>query len=282
MMSIGEFAQLTGLGVKALRHYDERGVLQPAHVDAGSRYRRYGFSQLTPALRLRALRLAGMPLTEAGVVMAGGAPAAAVVTTFRERVAAEREAQDEALDGLERHLGEVGAEDRWPVVERDRPAQRWVGALLPVSADEAAGDSDDEATERANRAFAALWRGLDEVGRRPTGQPWSAFRVAPGSEDSLQLLCCWPVDGDVPDGWDPPGVDTVSGCVPAGPHLVSRWSHADEPVLTSDQLHPAVLALLVEADRRGADLRLQDLRQVVLLAPDGAVGGVEVTVPLVR
>lgn len=30
MLSIGEFAQATGLTVKALRHYDERGVLVPA------------------------------------------------------------------------------------------------------------------------------------------------------------------------------------------------------------------------------------------------------------
>ena len=42
MMNIGEFAALTGLGVKALRHYDERGVLTPAAVDPVSGYRKYG------------------------------------------------------------------------------------------------------------------------------------------------------------------------------------------------------------------------------------------------
>ncbi|MFF9654274.1 MerR family DNA-binding transcriptional regulator [Streptomyces sp. NPDC014622] len=33
MLRIGEFAGLTGLIVKALRHYDEKGVLVPADVD---------------------------------------------------------------------------------------------------------------------------------------------------------------------------------------------------------------------------------------------------------
>lgn len=39
-MNIGEFAQLTGLSIKALRRYDEQGLLRPAVVDPWSRYRR--------------------------------------------------------------------------------------------------------------------------------------------------------------------------------------------------------------------------------------------------
>ncbi|MGJ7439623.1 MerR family transcriptional regulator [Aquipuribacter sp. MA13-6] len=280
-MSIGEFAQLTGLGVKALRHYDERGVLQPADVDPVSRYRRYGVEQVGPALRLRALRRAGLPLTDAPVVMAGGDAASSAIERFRERLALERAEQDDALEALARHLAEEAGGQRWEVVQRDAPAQHWVGALLPVTDDEASGESDDGATERADGVFAAVWQGLQRAGHRPTGAPWSAFRVDPGSEDSLQLLCCWPVDGPVPAGWHLPGVDVVVGCTPAGPRLVSRWSHDDDPVLETDQLHPAVLALLVEAGRRGADVRLQDLRQVVLMAPDGTSAGTEVTVPLV-
>jgi DNA-binding transcriptional MerR regulator len=46
MMKIGEFAGITGLSVKALRHYDERAVLAPADVDERSGYREYGESQV--------------------------------------------------------------------------------------------------------------------------------------------------------------------------------------------------------------------------------------------
>ena len=41
LMSIGRFARLTGLTVKALRHYDEVGLLRPAAVDPGTGYRSY-------------------------------------------------------------------------------------------------------------------------------------------------------------------------------------------------------------------------------------------------
>ena len=33
LMPIGRFSRLTGLTVKALRHYDELGLLRPASVD---------------------------------------------------------------------------------------------------------------------------------------------------------------------------------------------------------------------------------------------------------
>ena len=36
LMSIGRFARLTGLTVKALRHYDDVGLLRPSSVDPES------------------------------------------------------------------------------------------------------------------------------------------------------------------------------------------------------------------------------------------------------
>ncbi|MGW5646017.1 MerR family DNA-binding transcriptional regulator [Saccharopolyspora sp. NPDC003752] len=35
MLGIGDFAQLTGLSAKALRLYDEQGLLKPAAVERG-------------------------------------------------------------------------------------------------------------------------------------------------------------------------------------------------------------------------------------------------------
>lgn len=40
-MTIGRFAQLSGLSIHALRHYDDVGLLEPAVVDAATGYRRY-------------------------------------------------------------------------------------------------------------------------------------------------------------------------------------------------------------------------------------------------
>src|ERR1700761_6882869 len=41
LFTIGEFSQISGLSVKALRFYDEKGLLKPAHVDPATDYRYY-------------------------------------------------------------------------------------------------------------------------------------------------------------------------------------------------------------------------------------------------
>lgn len=63
-LSIGEFSRLTHLSVKALRHYHDLGLLEPATVDPGSGYRRYRLDQLPRAHLVRRLRDLDMPLDE--------------------------------------------------------------------------------------------------------------------------------------------------------------------------------------------------------------------------
>ena len=64
MFSIGRFADTTGLTVKALRHYDEIGLLAPARVDPDSGYRYYDPGQIEDAVTIRRLRALELPLDE--------------------------------------------------------------------------------------------------------------------------------------------------------------------------------------------------------------------------
>lgn len=41
IFSIGEFSQISGLSLKTLRFYDEKGLLKPAQVDPSTGYRFY-------------------------------------------------------------------------------------------------------------------------------------------------------------------------------------------------------------------------------------------------
>ncbi len=66
LFTIGEFSRLARISVRMLRHYDDRGVLPPASVDASSGYRSYAPAQLRTAARIRALRDAGFPVAEIG------------------------------------------------------------------------------------------------------------------------------------------------------------------------------------------------------------------------
>jgi DNA-binding transcriptional MerR regulator len=75
LMSIGRFARLTGLTVKALRHYDEVGLLRPASVDGETGYRSYGAEQVRRAETIRALRRLELPLDDVATLLMTDDPA---------------------------------------------------------------------------------------------------------------------------------------------------------------------------------------------------------------
>jgi serine/threonine protein phosphatase PrpC len=62
LMTSGAFARASGLSRKALRLYDELGLLRPAEVDPVSQYRLYHPAQLEQAQLVAWLRRLGMPL----------------------------------------------------------------------------------------------------------------------------------------------------------------------------------------------------------------------------
>jgi DNA-binding transcriptional MerR regulator/effector-binding domain-containing protein len=62
LLTIGEFSRMTHLSVKALRHYHDMGVLEPAAIDPFTGYRSYDATQVVPAQVIRRLRDLGMPL----------------------------------------------------------------------------------------------------------------------------------------------------------------------------------------------------------------------------
>ncbi len=59
LLGIGDFSRFSRLSVRMLRHYDERGLLVSAHVDAFNGYQFYAPEQLRAAGRIRALQDAG-------------------------------------------------------------------------------------------------------------------------------------------------------------------------------------------------------------------------------
>jgi DNA-binding transcriptional MerR regulator len=70
--SIGELARASGLTVRALRHYDEIGLLRASERTA-SGHRRYTEPDLRRLYRVRALRALGLSLKEIAGVLAGTA-----------------------------------------------------------------------------------------------------------------------------------------------------------------------------------------------------------------
>jgi serine/threonine protein phosphatase PrpC len=109
LLTIGAFARAARLTPKALRLYDDLGLLPPAAVDPESGYRLYDPGQLEQARLIARLRRIGMPLAEIRTV-SGLAPtaAAAAVSAYWQQVSADTAARRRLATLLVNHLSGRG------------------------------------------------------------------------------------------------------------------------------------------------------------------------------
>jgi len=69
MLKIGEFSRLSQVTVKTLHHYDELGLIKPAHIDPATNYRFYTIQQLPLIHRIMALKELGLSLEQIGLML---------------------------------------------------------------------------------------------------------------------------------------------------------------------------------------------------------------------
>jgi DNA-binding transcriptional MerR regulator len=96
MFVIGQFAQVAKVSVRALRHYDEVGLLKPAAVDASTGYRSYSAAQLPLLNRILVLKDLGFTLAEITRTIEAGVSTDELIGMLRLRQAeAEQSAEAE-------------------------------------------------------------------------------------------------------------------------------------------------------------------------------------------
>jgi DNA-binding transcriptional MerR regulator len=104
LISIGQFAAASRLSLKALRLYDDNGLLRPAVVDPDSGYRYYRLEQLRSATLIGLLRTAGMPLVEIRRFLDD--PTVARIDGYEEALADELAERRGVLDFVRRYIEE--------------------------------------------------------------------------------------------------------------------------------------------------------------------------------
>ncbi|WP_200309411.1 protein phosphatase 2C domain-containing protein [Streptomyces adelaidensis] len=105
LLTIGTFAKASRLSPKALRLYDELGLLTPARVDPVTGYRLYAPEQLDQARLVAWLRRLGMPLARIQhVSMLESAAAAQEIRAFWAQVEADTAARRNLASFLIDHL----------------------------------------------------------------------------------------------------------------------------------------------------------------------------------
>jgi DNA-binding transcriptional MerR regulator len=162
LLSIGEFGRQAGLTAKALRIYDETGLLAPADVDPLTGHRRYAAGQLRRARLIGMLRGADLSLAEIGRLLAdlGAARDRAAARLDRHLVTLEARHSGRRL--LIRHIHAILREEgqpMFPVQTRHVPAQR----VMSIQRRLRAPETDAFAAE-ALAAFARLLGGAAPAG----------------------------------------------------------------------------------------------------------------------
>lgn len=170
LLTIGAFARAAKLTPKALRLYDELGLLPPAAVDAESGYRFYDPEQLGRAGMIARLRQIGMPLAEIRAVC-DLAPAAAVeaITAYWRGVSAD-------TAGRAHHVARLVEQ-----LSQQEPARSDTGFRHAARCDAGKGrDSNEDAAYASDRLLAVA------DGTRGAGGA-AASRAAIDALEALEL-----------------------------------------------------------------------------------------------
>jgi DNA-binding transcriptional MerR regulator len=192
LLSISEFARLSRLSPKALRRYDELGLLRPARVDAHNGYRWYAPDQAVRARLIALLRRVDLPLARiAALLDMDPAKAAAELRADWADATVAFAARGAVVDLLVSRL--IGGEKpMYEVTVRDMPARSLLTAQRHV-------------TEQEITAFTTEL--VLRVGGRTPGLPGIAgapFLVYYGEVS---------VDGDGPVEWCRPVPDDDAAAV---------------------------------------------------------------------
>jgi effector-binding domain-containing protein/DNA-binding transcriptional MerR regulator len=165
LMPIGRFSSITRLSVKALRSYDESGLLRPAWVDPGSGYRYYRLSQAREAEAIRILRSLDMPISEIRELLAAPAPDVAhkLLEEHRDRLADRLADQQRMLRFLERLIEREEGAVPYEVTVKEVPptAVLALRERVPFS----------DLGPRIGTAMGRLQGHLGTIGSSPAGPP---------------------------------------------------------------------------------------------------------------
>jgi DNA-binding transcriptional MerR regulator len=120
MLKIGEFSRLSRVTVKTLHHYDEIGLLKPAHIDKFTEYRYYTLDQLPRIHSIMALKELGLSLEEIAHVLREDLPPEQLRGMYRlkQAEAQQRVREEQArLAQIEFRLRQIEREGRLSTVD---------------------------------------------------------------------------------------------------------------------------------------------------------------------
>ena len=187
MFRIGDFSRLARVTIKTLHHYDEAGLLQPAHVDPQTGYRYYAAAQLQTLQRILLLKDLGFSLDQIRDLLATPLEAGEFLASLEERRSellvdiARDQSRVRKLDALRESLKEAWVAPA--VIVRDVPAisVHSIRARVPHF-----GEPVQQLFESAETAVARLRARAD-------ASPFMIFHDQDYREEAVDIEVCIPV-----------------------------------------------------------------------------------------
>lgn len=187
LIPIGRFSKMTRLSVKALRLYDENGLLPPAYVDPSSGYRYYELGQATRAEAVRILRTVDMPLDEIRPVLDSDDPATShrLLVAHRERLADRVAAHERMLVYLETLIQRREGIMTHQVEITEEAPQLVAATRMPTDLQSIGSD--------IGKGFGLLMQALATEGVAAVGAPLIVYHDMIDQETSGDVEICVPV-----------------------------------------------------------------------------------------
>jgi DNA-binding transcriptional MerR regulator len=272
-VTIGEFARLSRLAPKALRLYDQAGVLEPARIDPMSGARRYRRGQLGRARLVAALRQVGIPLTEVGSALAEeGSLGAERIAAYWAEAEAEHAARRRLVSLLiDRLRGNTeSASTVYAVGLRALPDRSVLTQTRHVHV-------DGLTTAREEFAGAFLQAGVPRLGG-VFGAPFTVYYGEVSLDSDGPIEWCWPVADREAEQLAARFPDLTLRTDPAHQEAYVRYG--------ATQLHAARISLAAQSlltwakdqDRRGVG----GIRLVYPSPGDASEADCDVALPLLR
>lgn len=187
MYSIGEFSRISGLSIKALRFYHEKGLLVPREIDDSSCYRYYDGKNAERARIIKHLRDLAFSLNDIAEILKDADDEADVVEFFEKK-------KQELASRIRQQKAIVKSLDLIIVKEKE--------AIMALNSTEFEVEEKDLDTFlvagiRYKGKYSDCGEMLGKIGRTMgrnlTGKPFNLYYDAEFKEDDADIETCFPV-----------------------------------------------------------------------------------------
>jgi len=216
MIRIGDFSKLSRVSIKALRLYDEMGLLKPIEVDHFTGYRFYSFDQLSRLYRILALKDLGFSLEEIGRLLEENLSTEEMRGMLKLRQAEIRQRMDEEAGRLAR------VEIRLKQIEQEDSLSKYDVVIKKIAKTRVASIRGVVPTPPGQGLlWSELMGYLEQQKARTIGPPMAIYHDPEFKERDWDIEVCMPIADDVPPAkrikvHDLPAVETMACVVHAG------------------------------------------------------------------